>query len=237
MPFRLPLAAALLVIGIGPGTVASAQTAADLFSADTLQEVRLFMNSRDLQDLRDHYLDRTHYTVDLLWGSIRVRNAAIRSRGTGSANATKPGLFIDFDRYTAGQKFLGMRSLVLDNLWQDPSMLRERLAMALFARLGQAAPRQSFCRLFINNQYQGVYALTEEPSADFAVRVLGETETDGYLFEYRWVMPFYGSYPGEELGPYKPLFAARSHELDADSALYGPIEQLFRRINEPLDDR
>jgi spore coat protein CotH len=233
MKFRPAIAGVVLLAGILTGVSASAQTAGELFAADTLHEVRLFMNSRDLQDLRAHYLDRTHYTVDLLWRGSRVRNAAVRSRGTGSANSVKPGLLIEFDRYTAGQRFLGMRSLVLDNLWQDPSMLRERLAMALFARMDQAAPRQSFCRLFINNEYQGLYAVTEEPSADFAARTLGEA--DGYVFEFRWVMAFYASYLGAEPAAYKPLFSARTHALEADSSLYGPIEQLFRRINEPLD--
>lgn len=228
----------VVVIGIaltwiGSDAPASAQTAADLFDASTLQEVRLFMNSKDLQQLREHYQESTHYTVDLLWRGTRLRNAAVRSRGTGSANPVKPGLRIDFDRYTTGQRFLGLRTLVLDNLWQDPAMIREHLAMAMFARLGQPAPRQSFCRLFINNQYQGVYALTEEPNAEFAARVL--EETGGYLFEYRWVMAFYAEDLGENLASYKPLFAPRTHELDADSTLYRPIQELFRQVNEPDD--
>ena len=31
------------------------------------------------------------------------------------------------------------------------------------------------------------------------------------------------------------MFAPRTHELEADSTLYRPIEELFRRVNEPLD--
>ena len=31
-------------------------------------------------------------------------------------------------------------------------MFRENLAMTIFRRLGQIAPRESFCRLYINNQ-------------------------------------------------------------------------------------
>ena len=173
--------------------------------------------------------ERRYYTVDLLWRGTRIRNAGVRSRGTGSANPVKPGLRIDFDRYTTGQRFLGLRTLVLDNLWQDPTMIREHLAMAMFTRLGQPAPLQSFCRLFINNEYQGVYALTEEPNAEFAARAL--EETGGYVFEYHWVMPFYAEYPGDDLAPYKPLFEPRTHELEADSTLYRPIQELFREVN------
>jgi hypothetical protein len=235
MPIRHAVRLMLLVLVVLPASVPDlcAQTTADLFDTSTLQEVRLFMNSRDLQRLRERYQDNTHYTVDLLWRGERVRNAAVRSRGTGSANPIKPGLRIDFDRYTTGQRFLGLRTLVLDNLWQDPAMIREHLAMALFARMGQPAPLQSFCRLFINNQYQGLYALTEEPNAEFAARAL--EETGGYMFEYRWVRPFYGEYLGENLASYAPLFEPRTHELEADSTLYRPIEELFRQVNEPDD--
>ena len=31
---------------------------------------------------------------------------------------------------------------VLDNLWQDPSLVRESVTMGLFARMGHAAPRE-----------------------------------------------------------------------------------------------
>ena len=209
-----------------------AQTAAELFDPTVLQEIRLFMNSRDLQQLREHYQDRTHYTVDLLWRDTRIRNAAVRSRGTGSANPIKPGLLIEFDRYTTGQRFLGLRTLVLDNLWQDPAMIREHVAMAMFTRLGQPAPLQSFCRLFINNQYQGVYAVTEEPNAEFVTRALAET--GGYVFEYHWLRPFYGEDLGD-IAAYVPLFEPRTHELEAVSTLYRPIQELFRQANQPDD--
>ncbi len=235
MPFRHAIRLTLLVLAVLSAGVTNlfAQTAADLFDTSSLQEVRLFINSKDLQLLRDHFMDNTHYTVDLLWRDTRIRNAAVRSRGTGSANPTKPGLRIEFSRYTTGQRFLGLSALVLDNLWQDAAMIREHLAMAMFNRMGQAAPLQSFCRLFINNQYQGLYAITEEPDAEFVARSLGQS--GGYLFEYHWLMPFYAEDLGDNLASYKPLFEPRTHELEADSTLYRPIRELFRQANEPDD--
>ena len=92
----------------------------------------------------------------------------------GSRNATKLGLRVDFNRYVSGQQFLGLRSVVLDNLWQDPSMVREHVAMALFAHLGQPSSRQSFARLFINDEYQGVYSLVEPVDARYLTRTLGD---------------------------------------------------------------
>ena len=72
-----------------------------------------------------------------------MRNSGVRSRGLGSRSGTKPGLRVDFDRYSSNQTFLGLKSLVLDNLTQDESGVKESVTMRLFARLGVPAPRES----------------------------------------------------------------------------------------------
>jgi spore coat protein CotH len=208
------------------------QTAAELFDVNTLHEIRLSVNSRDLRTLRQNFNLNTYYPADLTWRNIKVRNVGIRSRGLGSRNPTKLGLRIDMARYTTDQKFVGLSTIILDNLWQDDALIREKLAFAMFERLGMAVPRESFCRLFINNEYQGVYAITEEIDADFAKRVTGET--DGTVFEYHYVR----DWRMDDLGAianYKPLFEARTRVLEADSTLYNPIQEMVREINGPDD--
>jgi spore coat protein CotH len=219
--FSIALAGALY----GLPRQAAAQTADEVFDATTLHEIRLLIHSKDLQLLRANFTTNTYYPADLVWGSSRVRNVGVRSRGFGSRNAVKLGLRVDFDRYTTDQRFVGLSSLVLDNLVQDPAMVRERVAMAFFNRVGVPAPRESFARLFINNEYQGLYAIVEEIEPEFVERTLGEDT--GYLFEYHWVSP----YRGEDLGTieaYKPLFEPRNHDGEADGVLYGAIGDLFR---------
>lgn len=211
---------------------AFAQTVAELFDSNTLQEIRLFVNSRDLQTLRANTNLNTYYTADLTWRSIKVRNVGIRSRGQGSRNPSKIGLRVDMDRYTTDQTLVGLSTIILDNAWQDDALIREWLAFSLFERMGLPAPRESFCRLFINDEYQGVYTITEEIDRAFATRVTGET--DGTVFEYHYVR----DWRAEDLGDidaYKPVLEPRTHMLDADSTLYGPIQEMFRQINFPED--
>jgi spore coat protein H len=213
--------------------VADAQTANDLFDRNTVHELRLFINSRDFQELRTRYLEDKYYVADLQWRNIRVRNAAVRSRGGVTRNPLKPALRVDFNRYTTGQRFLGLKSLVLDNLLQHGSVVAESTAMAFFERMGQPAPRESFCRLYINNVYYGVYAIVESIDTDFLQRTLDEST--GYLFSYQHRGRFYGEYLGDDLEVYKLLFEPQTHELDADIVLYSPIRDLFREVNHPED--
>ena len=50
----------------------------------------------------------------------------IRSRGQGSRNPIKIGLRVDMARYTTGQTLAGLSTIILDNLWQDDALIRER---------------------------------------------------------------------------------------------------------------
>jgi spore coat protein H len=223
-------ACALLTLRSRP---AAAQTSDDLFDAATLQEVRLVMSSRDLQALKAHFQDNTYYPVDFQWRDLKLRNAAVRSRGSGSRSGTKLGLQLDFNHYTSGQQFLGLKSLVLDNLWQDPAMVRERVTMKFYERMGQAAPRESFARLYINEVFAGVYGVLETITPELLQRTVGES--DAYLFEYHYSGPFYGEYLGDKLPAYAQLFEPRSHQREADTILYSPLRDLFREANEPDD--
>ena len=109
-------------------------------------------------------------------------NVGIRSRGNGSRSGFKPGLRVDIDRYSSTQKFLGMKSFVLRNNTQDPSQLHEWLSMLFFRRMGLPASREAFARLFVNNQYAGLYTIVESVDKSFLTRQFGEDE--GYLFDY-----------------------------------------------------
>jgi spore coat protein H len=225
------MAMSLAVIGSRPVV---AQTTEQLFDPSVLHEIRIFINSRDLALLREHYTENTQYPADLHWGSVRVPNVAIRSRGLGTRSPIKLGLQIDFAHYASSRRFAGLKSLVLKNLLQDPSMLREPLAMAMFGRMGEPAPREAFCRLYINGIYEGLYVLVEEIDELFLQRTLGSGS--GYLFEFhRAAGRFDGEYLGDTLAGYRPLFEPRTHRLESDAALYAPIADLFRAVTEEPD--
>jgi spore coat protein CotH len=228
----LVLAAAALMLTARPQ--AQALTASDLFNDQVLQEIRLQFNSRDLAQLRANYLTNTFYVADLTWRNVKVRNVAVRSRGTGSRNPIKMGLLVDMSRYTAGQTFLGMTQLVLDNEWQDASMMREMLAMSIHRRMGQVAPREAFARLYINSVYQGLYAVVEAITPGFAQRTLGEST--GYLYEYHYIRSWNFENLGDDLiGTYKPMFEPQNHRLESSITLWDPIRALLLEVNGPDD--
>lgn len=211
---------------------ASAQTAADLFDDTRLHTLEIVLHSRDWADLRTHFDQDDHYPADITWNGLRMRNVGIRSRGLGSRSNDKPGLELEFDYYAAGQRFLGLRSLVLDNLVTDPSMLREAAATTFLRRIGVPAARESFARVVVNGELIGLYAMVEAVNRDFAQAAFGEI---GLLFEFRWTQAYYGTYLGPALDSYAALFASRNPPPQSTTALYAPIHDLILAINETPD--
>lgn len=218
-----------LLLGIGQTPLSGA----DAFFDDTvLHEVRLDINTKDWQSLQDHYLENTYYPCDMRWRDQTVRGIGIRSRGTGSRSGIKPGLRVDFDRYTTDQKFLGLKSFILRNNTQDASNMRERLSMLLFRRLGLPASREAHTKLYVNNVFAGVYTIVESVDKDFVKRNFGED--GGWIFKYDY--PSYAYYfedKGSNPDTYVPApFKPETHENDPRPEV---VVQLVQAINQTSD--
>lgn len=217
-----------------------ASPADELFNGQVLQRVDLLVHSADWAKLKENFRENDYYPADLTWNGQTVRNAGIRSRGTGSRSGSKPGLRVDFNRY-ADQEFLGLKSIVLDNLTQDASGIHESVAMALYYRLGIPAPREAHARLYVNNEYAGLYVIVESVDKDLLARVFGEidgnVQNDGYLYEFNWEDEWHFEHLGDDLRPYKDRFDPKTHESESDEQLYRPIEELIRLVDETRQDR
>ncbi len=210
---------------------------ADAFFDDTaLRDIQLTINSKDWQSLKDHFLDNTYYPADFRWNGQVVRNIGIRSRGTGSRSGVKPGLRVDFNRYSTEQTFLGLTAVILRNNTQDPSGMRERLSMEFFKRMGLRAQRETHVRLFINGVYSGLYTLCENYDPVYLQKQFSADST-GHLYEYSFdnaaATPFTFNYLGSDGSLYTPVpFKPETLALDPQGEVF---ERLFWTINVASD--
>jgi spore coat protein CotH len=207
---------------------------APFFDDTVLHEIRLDINSRDWQTLKENYLSNEYYPTDFRWGSEVVRNVGIRSRGTSSRSGIKPGLRVDFNRYSTTQTFLGLTSFVLRNSATDYSSMHERISMLFFARMGVPAPREAHARLYVNGAYVGLYSVVESIDKNFLART--RAENDGYLYKFDrndGDAPFYLEYAGPNQDLYVPHpFKPETHESDPQPQ---PIVDMIRTVAESSD--
>jgi hypothetical protein len=205
---------------------------APIFDASVLHEARLDLDRSAWQALRDNYLDNQYYAANLTIDGVGVAQVGIRSRGEGSRSEEKPGLKVDFNKYVASQEYYGYKTLVIDNLTTDASMLRERLSFLVFEAMGIAAPRNAFARLTVNGEYWGLFALVEPVSKPFLKSRLGEES--GNLFDYEWREYYNLAWLGHDPGLYVPApFQPQTNEDKPDVAT--GLVAFVQAINEVPD--
>lgn len=231
-------AALTMALGLfaGPARSLHAQGASDLLNPRVLHRLDLEIHTGDWSRLKENFRENEYYPAALIWNGETARNAGVRSRGFGSRSGTKPALKIDFDHYATAQNFHGLRSIVLDNLAQDPSGVHETVASWFFSRFAIPGPRTAHAVLYVNGAYAGLYAMVEPVDKTMLARVFGsvgdEVQNNGYLYEFNKVAVWRLSYLGPSLEPYKAYFTAKTHETKSDEEKYRPIEALIRLISE-----
>jgi hypothetical protein len=105
----------------------------------------------------------------------------------------KPALKLDLDAFEP-RRWRGLRKVQLNNGVQDQTFAREYLTYALFRAMGVPAPRVSYARVWLDDEYFGLYTQVEPVDADFLEAWFGDGS--GHLLEAAYGPDFD---PGEEV--------------------------------------
>ena len=99
----------------------------------------------------------------------------------GSLSNTRPSLKLKFDSFIVDQNVSGLDALTLNNAQQDPSVIRQCLGYALFAKAGLIAPRCNYAHVRVNRVDLGVYVNVEAIDKDLLRRRFARAS--GNLYE------------------------------------------------------
>jgi hypothetical protein len=91
------------------------------------------------------------------------QSVGVRLKGRASFRTIdeRAALKVKLDEFVPHQRLLGLRRLTINNMVQDPSWARERLAYLLYRESGVPASRCASARLTVNGEKWGVYANVE----------------------------------------------------------------------------
>ncbi len=109
----------------------------------------------------------------------------IRLKGHRSLRklGAKPSFKIELDRF-ADHRLAKQKTITLNNMVEDSSMMREVLAYRLYRALGVAAPSAGFAEVVVNGQPQGLYAVIESIDKRFLRSRFDDA--DGPIYEGEW---------------------------------------------------
>lgn len=196
-----------------------------LFDSPTVVDIKLTFAPGHWETLQANFMDDTYYAANFEAMGAQLNNVAVRSRGNGSRNAVKPALKVAFDK-NLNQEFLGLDTLQLINLAQDPPMLRDWLAMQAMRRMGAPAPRSKHVRVFVNDQYQGLYLAVEAVEKKFVKRVFGDN--DGWLYDFDHDGTTYG---WQYLGPDAALYPQFQLETNKSKPNFDALLRLIQTLD------
>lgn len=132
---------------------------------------------------QDDPKQNTYVPATLRYGSETVTNVGIRIKGEGSFQRLdrKPAWKIKLDEFVSKQELRGLRRLTLNNLFEDPSFIAERLAYDVYRAAGSPAPRCNSALVYVNGTFYGVYANVEAEDKTFLRRWF--SSDSGNLYE------------------------------------------------------
>lgn len=209
---------ALLLLLLGCGQEPPQGTPAELFAGDAVLQLHLTLDEEALAALAE---DPKEYVRGRLalggrsWDDVGVRIKGNRSMQTWDG---KPALKLHFGKFDEEQRFFGLEKLALNNMVEDPTMLRETLAYELHRRAGVRAPRTAYAQLFVNRRPYGLYLMVEP----------ADEQVKGLLYEGNYGCDLYpDDVAGFEQDGGRDDDGARDELAAFAAAAAGPAAQLF----------
>lgn len=165
-------------------TIGWAKGCSELYADDLLPEFALEFEAGELEALEQDCQSNTqqYRPVTFKYGSESVP-AMARLKGNWSWRCDKKQFVISFNEVDSKARFHGLRKIVLDAAWYDPTLLSERLGMTFLHRHGVPSSCVNNARLSINGEYYGVYSNVERLDKEYLQRHFPGDAADGNLYE------------------------------------------------------
>ena len=96
-----------------------------------------------------------------------VENVGFRLRGNTSRYSAKKSFKVSFNSYDKSQKFFGLEKMNLNGEHNDPSIARSKICWDMFREYSIIVSRSNYVRLYINQEYRGVYINMEHVDEEY----------------------------------------------------------------------
>ena len=179
---------------------------------------------------------RDNVPAELVVDGVAVGQVGVHCKGNSTLNAsgTKKPLNITTDAFVPGQDIWGIDVINLNNNWNDPTQLREALALKL---LGEYMPvsRFAFARVSVQGKVVGLYAMVEQVNSEWANHWYDEDDGMIVKGDSPTRIAFNSSpltWQGEALAPYKAGYEVKGKAADGDAG-YEELREMIRALAAP----
>ncbi len=170
-----------------------------VFSDNVVPRVDIFINPDTLQWIYDNVESNIEWHADFVFnnGTLddTIYDIGFRLRGNTSRYSQKKSFKVSFNTYVSGRKYHGLEKMNLNGEHNDPSIIRSKLGWDLLREFDIPGPRSNHVRVYINNNYYGLYINVEHIDEEFVDSRFGNQ--DGNLYKCLWPadLDYLGSNP------------------------------------------
>lgn len=145
-----------------------------------------------------------------MMGNVNINGRLIDSVGVqfkGNSSFNAPGVKkpwkVDFNEYSTGTKYDGLKTINLNNVVNDPSFLREKLFDDFCRTVGVEAPRATYANVYVNDTLWGFYILIEQCDKTMLNTQIGNNGGNLYKGDPNGTMQWYGTSPSSYYSKYE----------------------------------
>lgn len=202
------------------------------FDPAVVQTIRLEIATDDLARMQHALPGRISVPGTFRWNDEAAQRVGIRYKGNSSSPPAWPfkrSFLISFGETNAGQRFLGLRHVALDNGIQFGGLFSELLITEILRGVGVKASRCNYARVSLNGKPAGVYVNVERIDRSFLARHFASDR--GPLFKVDEGGPgadfqFIGGAPAA----YRKAFELHAGD---DATAYRDLVEFIRALNDP----
>lgn len=197
----------ILILALCTTHTSFAQTDGDsLFESNLIHTIKIYFPQAKWYDSLIAYkpLDKK------MMGNVQINGRYIDSVGVqfkGNSSFNAPGMKkpwkIDFNEYSTGTKYDGLKTINLNNVVNDPSFLREKLFDDFCRTVGIEAPRATYANVYVNDTLWGFYVLIEQCDKTMLNTQIGNNGGNLFKGDPNGTMQWYGSSPSSYYNKYE----------------------------------
>ncbi len=167
-----------------PNLLINAQNPGDnVFSGVNVYSIKIDFSQPNYWDTLTYYYNlgtEEYIPADITIDGVAYPNCGIRFKGNSSFNHpnNKKSLKIAFDEYNSSQRWDGMKSIHLNNVYGDPTFMREKIILDFCQNAGIVAPRANYASVYINDTLFAFYSLIENVDKKFLGTRYGNSTGD-----------------------------------------------------------
>lgn len=157
-----------------------------IFPHDEVVKVYIKVDEEEYVNMNENAMSEEGIMADITYNGYEFTSVSIRPKGNSSlksvaeTDSDRYSFKIDFDDYIDEQSFLGISKINLNNLFSDPTMMAEYLSYEMFDELGAVSSRTTYCEIYINDEYFGLYLAVEEVEEEFLIENYGDASGELY---------------------------------------------------------